>query len=225
MIDMRRTAASRAVILALVTALIGLPGCSLITMAGKMIMGDPVVSCAFTQQTHVDLVKDEKTVLVVCKVPESVKKDFPSLGFDILDGVTRRLKRQGVAIISPNEVASWMDDNGGRWDDVSELADEFDADFIIDIDVQKFTYNEENSPDLFRGRAAGMVVAYEVKAVNGLKSTHHAFEREFNSEYPSHHPISVTTISSKTFRKQYVDRVCSELSHLFYNHRMSEEVY
>ena len=225
MSDMRRAAGPRGMTLALVTALFGLPGCSLITMAGKMIMGDPVVSCAFSQQTHVDLVKDARTVLVVCKVPESVKKDFPSLGFDILDGVTRRLKRQGVSIISPNEVASWMDDNGGRWDDVGELADEFDTDYIIDIDIQKFTHTEENSPDLFRGRAAGMVTAHEVRSSSGLKSTHHVFEREFNSEYPSHHPISVTTISSKTFRKQYVDRVCSELSHLFYNHRMSEEVY
>lgn len=220
--DMRRVAGLRAALLAV---LAGLSGCQLVTMAGKMIMGDPVVTCAFTQQTHIDLVKDERTVLVVCQVPQSVRKTFPSLSYDILDGVTRRLKREGVGIVSPNDVASWLDDNGGRWEDVSELAEAFDADYIVDIDVNRFTHTEENSPDLFRGRASGMVVAYEVRTIDGLKTTHHAFEREFNSEYPSHHPISVTSISSKTFRKQYVDRVCNELAHLFYNHRMSDEVY
>src|SRR5690606_36217545 len=109
---LRRCAAG----LALVLLAAGLPGSSLVTMAGKMIFGDPVMPCAFTNMTRVDLAKEGKTVVVVCSTPEAVKSDFPSLNIDLLDGVARQLNRREIKVVSPDDVAAWMDDNGGRWD-------------------------------------------------------------------------------------------------------------
>ena len=202
-----------------------LPGCSLGVMAGKMLFGDPLTPCAFTGQTGVDLAKEGKRVIVLCSTPDAVRSDFPSLEVDLLDGVARQLKRRDIAIVSPDEVASWLDDHGGRWDDPSEMAEHFHADYVVHIDLDRFTYKEENSPDLFRGRALGNVIAYQaVRNADGTRARR-IFEREFTSEYPTHHPVSVTTVSARNFRKQYLDRVTGEIAHMFYNHRFSEEIY
>ena len=220
-----RRSSSVAAWLLLAAWTLALPGCSLGVMAGKMLFGDPLTPCAFTGQTGVDLAKEGKRVIVVCSIPDVVRSDFPSLEVDLLDGVARQLKRRDIAIVSPDDVASWLDDNGGRWDDPSEMAEHFKADYVVHVDLDRFTYKEENSPDLFRGRALGNVIAYEAVRSDGRTTARRVFEREFNSEYPAHHPVSVTTISARNFRKQYLDRVTGEVAHMFYNHRFSEEIH
>jgi hypothetical protein len=97
------------------------PGCSLFVMAGKMFFGDPAATSTFTQSTRVDLVKEGKRILVICSTPDAVKTNFPSVDFDLLDGVTRRLKVRGIKVVDPDNVATWLDDHGGRWNDIVEL--------------------------------------------------------------------------------------------------------
>ncbi len=193
-------------------------------MAGKMFFGDPKMECVFKQRTDVDLTKQHKKVLVVCSTPEAIGVDYPSLSFDLVDGVIRRLKLRGIEVVNPDELATWMDDNGGQWGNPSELAGQFDADYIVHIDLNRFDYREENSPTLFRGRAVGSVFAYEVYRVDGRKEAKEVFVSEFTSVHPKNYPVSTDRISAKSFRKQYLDRISTQLAQMFYDHRVSEEI-
>jgi hypothetical protein len=170
------------------------------------------------------LTRGENLVVVVCSTPEAIRGDFPSLSADLLDGVTRRLKRENVKVVSPDAVATWLDDNGGRWSDPSEIAEQFDADFIIHIELEQFAYHQENSPLLLRGRATGKATAWAVHTAEGTKLATNVFEREYTSEYPQHHPVSVEQISDHVFRKRYLDRVCGELARMFYDYRYSDVI-
>ena len=199
-------------------------GCSLFVMAGKMFFGDPKIACAFRQRTGVDLTKGREKVLVVCSTPEAIRGDYSSLDFDLADGVIRRLKRRGIEVVDPDELATWMDDNGGEWSNPSELARQFDADYIVHVDLNRFEYREENSPTLFRGRASGSVFAYEVRRTEGQKEAVEVFVSEFNSEHPKGYPISTDRMSAKSFRKQYLDRISGQLAQLFCDHRASEGI-
>lgn len=201
-----------------------LSGCSLFVMAGKMLFGDPTIPCAFHSATKVDLVKDHRRVLVVATTPEAIKSEWTSLNVDLIDGVTRRLKVQGIDVVNPDDVASWLDDNGGTFDHPTELAEHFNVDYIIHIDIERFTFHEENSPTLYRGRTRGNIVGYSVQKVNGAKVARHVFEREFNSEYPEQYPLAAESISDKVFQKKYMDRVCAQITFLFYDHKLSEEI-
>jgi len=203
---------------------VSLSGCSLFVMAGKMIFGDPMMPCAFHSATKVDLVKERSRVLIVASTPEAIKADWTSLNVDLIDGVARRLKVQGVDVINPDEVASWLDDNGGTFDHPTELAEHFKVDFIIHIDIERFTFHEDNSPTLYRGRTRGNIIGYSVQKVNGSKVARHVFEREFTSEYPEQYPLAAESISDKVFQKKYMDRVCAQITFLFYDHKMSEEI-
>ncbi len=212
---------------------IGSTGCSLIVMANRMVFGDTKVTCAFKGQTNVDLAKDEKTVIVVCSTHDSIREENPALEQEIVQGVTRRLKRQKITMISPGKVSRWIDDQGGYWESVAELADNFEVDYIIHIDIEKFSYMEENSTDLFRGNALAKVKAYKVPETDDdedeeADSIHkrplQVFYHEYRSTYPELSPISSQRMSTKVFRKKYLDQTCTGLSKLFYDYLISDRV-
>ena len=200
-------------------------GCSLFVMGGKMLFGNPKVPAPFTTQTGDDLSKTGHKVLVVCTMPESVKAESPSADYDLLIGVTRRLKRNEIKVVNPDDVASWLDSHGGYWDDPTELANEFDAEYIVHIDLEDFTFREENSPDLFRGRTHGVVHAFKVTEVDGRKTTSEVFSPEYSSVYPEQVPIASGRLSAKVFHRKFLERVCDQISQLFYHHHFSDKVH
>ena len=221
LVPLRRCAAC----LAMASLLWALSGCSLFVMAGKMFFGDPEKTAAFRGVTDVDLTKGDKSVLIVATTPESAKQDNPGVDVSIVEEVSRTLRSKGVKVYPSRKVLTWVDDRGGRWGDADEIAAAFDADYIVEIDVDRLSHREENSPDLFRGHAVGNVHAYEVVKSGGGRVASPVFSREFTCTYPTHHPKQAHQISEQTFRQQFLERVCRHVAQLFYDHRASETVY
>lgn len=199
-------------------------GCSLFVMAGKMLFGDPKIACSFKKATKTDLEKEGHRVLIVCSSPDSIKGEFPSVDIDLLDGVTRRLKVRGIKVVDPDNVASWLDDHGGSWDDLGEMAEHFKADFVVHMDISKFTCMEDNSPSLLRGQAEGRVHTYKITDGASGKQSSEVMDQEFTSTHPTGYPVSIEKKSAKVFHQEYIDRVCTQLAQLFYDHPMSEEI-
>lgn len=200
-----------------------LPGCSLGVMFGKMVTGDPLIPAEFKVRTRVDLAKGKHTVLVVCSTPTSVEADLATLKYDLIDGVTRRMKLNGVKVINPDLVAAWIDEHGDVGSDASELARDFDADYIVHIDVEAFGFREPNSPKLLRGQSSGFVRVFKVEEAGSQRLAHNVYSNEFTSSYPTHQPISEQGRTAVTFQKDYVDRVCDQLAQKFYDHRPGTE--
>lgn len=197
-----------------------LPGCSLGVMFNKMILGDPKVTAEFRNMTRIDLSKGKHKVLVVCTAPASVDDEVSTLKLDLIDGVTRRMRLNGVDVIDPDRIATWIDDNG-TFRDPAELAADFETDFIAWIEVNQFSFREDNSPKLLRGRCAGFLHVFRVDPATegGQKFVSTVYESEFSSTYPRLQPLSETGRSAILFQKEYVDRVCDHLAEKFYDHR------
>ncbi len=202
-----------------VVGALAISGCSLGVMAGKMFTGEPLRPAQFRAMTGTDLTKGEQKIVVICSTPTSVDADLSSLNIDLIDGITRRMKVHGIDVIDPDEVAKWIDDNGGVVADPSEMARAFEADYVAWIDVYGFSLREENSPKLLRGRASGFLRVYQIQEVSGDRTALTAFNTEFKSTFPQHQPISETGRSALTFQKEFVDRICDELAEKFYDHR------
>ncbi len=226
--DGRNSTFRTAVALSMAMIICCLTGCSLIVMTGKMLFGNPKVKCAFSIARHVNLVKQKKKVLVICSVPESIKLEFPSLEIDLQDSVTRQLKRQEIQVVNPNKVIDWIQENGSGPSDPSQRADElarsFETDYIIVIDLERFSYTEENIPTMYQGHAEGNVLAFELSKKNGRKTALQVFSHQFQSVYPRFSPKPAHQISKQTFVNDYLRRVSLELAQLFYDHPLSEEV-
>lgn len=203
-----------------------LTGCSLVIMANKMLFGDPVVASAFRRATGNDLVKSGETVLVVCSVPHGVKSRFEGAEYEIVQKVTRQLKRQGIKVVNSNHVAEWMDNNGGMWDGPSELARAFETDYIVHLDLKQFSYEEPNSPNMYRGRIAGTVYGFRVEGTGETKQAWEVFSYGYSLTHPATRPFSREEIPTpEVFLRTCVDRASIELAQLFYDHRMSDEIH
>lgn len=202
----------------------GLAGCSLFVLAGKMFFGDPEKTAAFQVSTGVDLTEGDKKVVVLCSAPSMVEGGELSVNYEIVEEVSRQLKRRGVSLISSNDVRTWMDDNGGRLDDPRDLVEDFEVDYIIYISLARVSFREENSPSLYRGIANGEVFAYEVKKEGGESVVNEVFSRGFGTVYPQGHPLDHVD-SLRIFQKEVLTRASDEIAHLFYSHKLSEEIF
>jgi hypothetical protein len=193
-------------------------------MGGKMLLGDMKQDSQFHQATHVDLAKTHSKVLILCSANETIHADYAAVEFDILEGLIHRLKAHDIdKIISPNAVAGWIDEHGGRFDDLQPIAEHFGAEYVIYVDLSKFTCLEDNSPNLLRGQAEGRVRAYKTDGTGSEKRLVEVMSSDFNAKYPQGNPISIDKKSAKNFQQEFVDRVSMQLSLIFYDHSRSEE--
>ena len=199
-------------------------GCSLMVMAGKAIVGDPKVPSQLRQRTGIDLIKDEKTVLIVCTAPEFLRLESSAIDRDIIEGVYRRFRRKDIRCINPNDVDSWLGRIGGVWDDPSQIADEFETDLVIHFDLDRVSYQEENSPGFYRGNAHGIIKVYATREIEGQKSAFIIFEQEYESTYPNHYPIASDSMSQRAFAEKFTKRISDELARKFYDYRVGEEL-
>ncbi|HET6425532.1 MAG TPA: hypothetical protein VFG20_17720 [Planctomycetaceae bacterium] len=200
-----------------------LGGCSLGVMAGKMFKGEPLRTAEFHSMTGIDLGKGKHRIAVVCSTPASVESDLTSLNFDLIDGITRKMKVHGVDVVDPDVVAKWIDDSGGVVTDPAAMVNAFDADFVAWIDIDTFSLQEDDTKSkLLRGRTNGFVRVFKAQEVGDSKTALTAFNSEFTSIFPSHQPISELSRTKLSFQKEYIDRLCSELAVKFYDHRPGE---
>ncbi len=206
---------------AAVGLVLALSGCSLFVMAGKALFGNPKVACEFRLQTGVDLTKGDKTLLVICTTPESVKSEVPSLQLDVVENIHRDLRQHGVRVVDSDKVASWIDESGGFFTDLNELAEEFQPDYIAEVEIERLTFREENSPSMYRGRANGSVYVYEVVGEEGQRRTYQVFVKEFMIEYPRHYPVSAHEMSEKIFQRRFIENLSHYLARIFYDYEPS----
>ena len=195
-------------------------GCSkLLLGTNKILFGDPKAASEFTKLTQDSLTKGNKTILVVCSAPESIESEASTLKLDLIAGITRRMKLNGVKTISPVQVAEWIDEHGSIGSDPQELAKDFETDYIAWIDVQGFDIREPNSPKLLRGRTSGVIRVYRVEEVGDQRQALTAYKTEFQLTYPEHQPLSEQGQSVIVFQQKYINHLCDLLAERFYDHR------
>ena len=195
-------------------------GCSKLFLASsKLLNGDPKIDAEFTTLTKEDLSKGLRTVLVVCSTPEAVEDDVSTLRLDMIDGITRRLKLHGVRTINPDQIADWIDEHDGIVSNPQELANDFETDYVIWIDVHAFSLHEPNSTRLLRGQTAGYIRVFKVEEHDEHRVALKVYQTEFSMTYPQHQPISEQGRGLDVFQKDYVKQLCDFLSERFYNHR------
>ena len=207
-------------------------GCSLFVMAGKAIMGDPKAPAEFRTATGTDLTTGEDSVVIICTAPHGIVSRFPSLQIDIVDRVTRTLKTRNVKVVPSGDVARWFDDHG-EWGDYSEMATEFDATFVIHVNIREFGCRVPESENLMQGKADGRISVHKVRQgpTKPLTSRKYvapvslAFDRDFNLQVPSTYPVPRENRSEELFMQGFLDRVAQNISQHFYDYRMSEAIH
>ena len=220
----------RLLTLACVALFVGTSGCSLFVMAGKAVFGDPKKPAEFRTVTGTDLTEGDDAVVIICTAPHRLTSQHPALQIDIVDKVSRNLETRNVKVVPSGDVATWFDDHG-EWDDYSELAQEFDARFVVHVDLREFTHKVPQSENLLQGKAEGHISVHEFHGNQKKKDSKTtlpvtlAFDRDFRLMFPGTYPVPRESRSEELFVQGFTDRVAQVIALHFYDTRMSETIH
>ncbi len=188
-----------------------------LVMAGKVLMGDPQQPSGFELVTGISLKEEQKRVLIHCSAPSYLSDDYDTLTSDVQEELIRRMRRRGLAVMHPDAAADVLDDFAGHFDPNLIASKLDDVDYIFHIQFDKFSYREDNSPNLYRGRASGIIVGHEVRGGKSGRHSVKVYDQGFSTTHPSAHPITVDQMPKTVFIRRFIDRIADDLGNTFYN--------
>lgn len=194
-------------------------------MTGRILFGDPKRTSVFEQRTGVSLEESQKKIAVVCTAPASLSNSFDTLQHDLQEEVTRRLLTRKLNAVRADDVVNALESTGGQFDRDAVAAALPDVDYIVHIDVERCTLTEDASPDMYRGRANGLMFVYEVDRsaeASAAPRVLQVFYQEFNTQYPPAQPVMSDQMSARMFQSKFVDEFAVQLSRTFYDIHASE---
>ncbi len=197
-----------------------LTGCNYFVLLGYLIGGPPSIEPDFDSMTKKSFTDKDVTVAVVCFAPTELKWDFDEIDHELAKHVTYRLHEHQIKVINPDQIRAWIDKNP-EWDKVEEIGDAFDATYVVYIDLHKYSLYEENSANLYRGRAEGSVSVFEMdEDGHGEK----LYSKEIISRFPLAAPRSTSEVSYPTFKKSYLSFLSDEVGRLFYEYYNGDDI-
>jgi hypothetical protein len=171
----------------------------------------------------------EVTVLILAYSTADVQTDQLGIDRQLGTNVARqladrcRVNKERVNVVPIHRVEKFKSDNPG-WKSMgaAEIGRHFAADYVVDVEVAKFSLYEPGSRRaLYRGNSMMNIVLLDVhKPLDGP-----VLKRSISVEYPkSRGPQPVDQDSNPDrFRDQFVTRISSEICWLFTTHPFSEE--
>ncbi len=176
-----------------------------------------------------------KKVVIVSNASPSALGETPTLGRDISKGVAAILKEKisKIEIVPISKVSTWVEGHPS-WTKHSELAEAFDAEYVIFFEIESFKVTDPSSPQMLHGDSRIHVVVTEwahPKDDKGKpmkdqpKEENEVFDNYVEPSFPKTGPIPMDTANGRSkFLKGYIELVSTEVAYLFVNRPMGEDI-
>jgi hypothetical protein len=102
-----------------------------------------------------------------------------------------------------------------------EIGKHFNADYVINLEINSMTFYEGSYRQLFRGSTEIMVSVFDVKGEEGESPIYNDIYR---TEYPTHGPIDAGSESVLSFRTLFMSRLARDLSRWFAAYPVDERL-
>ena len=208
-----------------------LAGCQAGVMIGRVLFGDPLITPALTQVTRIKLEDQTHKVHLACVAPASVLSRYDALQMDLVEQVSRQLRKRDIPVTPPDDVSMIVDDLGGRIDP-RELAAQFDDGLLVFINIEQFSLADPGDGNLHRGRMVGEVIAYEIRptdadgeaAEDAFSEPIEVFRQEARVVYPETHPIPLDQMTASMFKRKFLARLSDEIGRKLYPFRITDTI-
>lgn len=199
----------------LVLISLGVSGCNYLIFAGYLLGGPPSIDPDFEIETGLSMTDKDIKVAVVCYAPTEIRYDFSRIDKDLARYVSARLFQHKIQVISPDEINAWLDRNP-TWETPAEIGEVTGADFVVYLEVNKYSLYEPNSENLYRGRAEVLVSVWQMYPDSG--EGEQIYTRDIISQYPLAVPRNTFETKYTTFKREFLERLSEEIGRLFYEH-------
>lgn len=195
-------------------------GCSYLLFLGYLIGGPPSIEPDFDAQTKESMTDKDVTVAVVCYAPTEIRYSFEDIDHDVAKYVAYQLHQHKIKVISPDRVRAWLDENK-EWDKPEEIGEAFKVTYVIYIDLNEFSLYEDDSANLYRGRAEAVISVWKMDESNDAEKI---YTTEKISKFPIHQPIATSDETYNNFKMRYLARLSDEIGRLFYEYYTYDEI-
>ena len=186
---------------------------------GYLIGGPPTVEPDFDAKTGVTLSQKEKTSLVLCYAPKSVRFNFDAVDRELAKYVSHRLNQNHIKVVDPDSVQAWLDEHPD-WDKPEEIGRDFEVDYVILVEISDFGLYEEGNSNLFRGHSELLISVHEIEEEDGSE----IYSKELISKFPIHQPVSTSDMSYYDFKRLYMSRISDEVGRHFYEYFAADDI-
>lgn len=187
-------------------------GCQQFVILSYLIGGPPSIEPDFDKETGQSLKGKDKTVAVVCFAPKELLMEFPGIDKEISAHVSYQLAEHKIAIVKPDYIRAWVESHP-KWELAEEIGREFEADYVVEIEISTFSLYEGTSTTLYRGKTEADV------SVTEMDDSGHG-DRIFSKELDFHYPIRVPRHSSEqslvVFKRDYISRLSEKIGWMFF---------
>jgi hypothetical protein len=131
--------------------------------------------------------------------------------------------KENVTVIMPTRVEKYKDEHP-QWRamDAAEIGKHFDADYVINLEIESLSLYEPGSGNqLYRGKAK---IDVRVMDVSKPPDDEPKYKETFICDYPkTKGPIPVSDSDAQQFRQMFITQVAKELSWRFTAHPTSDD--
>jgi hypothetical protein len=165
--------------------------------------------------------KKETTVIIMASFAHlETRPEFQTVDKDLSDRVAGELKKRAEAnkdkikIIPYYQVKSYLNKElDPHLLDKREIGKHFQADYVINLEINSISLFEGSYRQLFRGTTEIDVTVFDVNQPSGEGPI---FENIYHTEYPSHGPLDAGGGNSVAlFRSAFLNRLGKDLSRYF----------
>lgn len=206
--------------IAALIAVIGTSGCMLNALALPYYMfaanrnAKPPIKLCKKKREH-------KRVMILSTTDNGLRFGFDAVDEDLTSALGALISAgdKRIEVVSDREVRQWQDENPD-WDEkpVQDIGEKFDVDYVIEMEVTKFTLNESKNQYLLQGSTN---ITMKVHDIDGEKILD---EQLYNRDFPPNRTVPLTDVASEEqFRKMFLARVATELSWFFVPHCIDDE--
>ncbi len=196
-------------------------GCAQFVLLGLLIGGPPSIEPEFDRKTGDSLTGREAKVVVVCYANPKIKIKYSSIDREVALYVNRLMGQNRINVVEADYVSAWIDEHG-EWETAYELAEHFEAEYVIEIELNEFDLYEKYSATLFRGTTLARVTVQKVDLEAG--TSEQIFEKDLSFKYPTKVPRSIDEISEPAFKVQYLSRLGEEIGFMFYPYYNGDKI-
>ncbi|WP_231740696.1 hypothetical protein [Thalassoglobus neptunius] len=188
-------------------------GCSQFVIISYLLHGPPSIEPDFDAETGESLSNPDIKVAVVCFAPTELQWKFPQIDEQVATYVSGRLSQNHITMIHPDFIKAWVDEHPD-WERAEEIGAEFDADYVIEIELADFSLHEGTSTTLYRGQTEAYIHVVKVDE-DGYGDR--IFTKELDFVFPTRVPRSSYDQSLTSFQREYLSRLSERIGWIFYD--------
>ena len=162
---------------------------------------------------------EEKTVVVIPFIGAATHFNFASVDTELSELVVNLLRQnvEEIKVVEPQRVWEWRDEHTG-WQ-LRDVGEAFKADYVVYLEISKFTLFEDRSPTLYRGKADILVEVADMHDDGRV-----VWKQYHQSQYPLNRPIPAADMMQPRFQQMFLERLAEEIGRYFYAHVHGQDV-